>query len=111
MYKLTNGTTIIRLSDDAWIPTDNQSRQYQEYLAWVAAGNTPEPVPQPTQPTKAEQIAKLFTEYDKDRKQLERYLVDAIGLYQDTQYADDLRTEITALDNKYFTDMEAIINA
>ena len=25
-----------------WIPKDESNRQYQEYLAWVAEGNTPE---------------------------------------------------------------------
>ena len=44
MYKLTqNNQGIIRLSDNAWIPTVESNTDYQEYLKWVAEGNTPQP--------------------------------------------------------------------
>jgi hypothetical protein len=35
-------TTIIRLSDGAAIPMNPDNTDYQEYLKWLEAGNTPE---------------------------------------------------------------------
>jgi len=55
-YKLTSGyrdsdgigydaSTIIGISTtgNSHIPIDNDNRDYQDYLAWVADGNTPDP--------------------------------------------------------------------
>jgi len=45
MYKLLNSRFkgIKRISDDAYIPIDNDNTDYQKYLEWLAEGNTPEP--------------------------------------------------------------------
>ena len=44
-YQLTreDTETILRLSDGACIPVDPGNIDYEEYLAWVAEGNTPLP--------------------------------------------------------------------
>ena len=55
MYKLTKnidivtgaksgeGNVVIRKTDGAAIPKDPSNTDYQEYLEWIEAGNTPDP--------------------------------------------------------------------
>ena len=49
MYKLhipfgrTEPNSVVRLADTIFIPFDPANTDYQEYLKWVAEGNTPEP--------------------------------------------------------------------
>ena len=42
MYKLAEHS-ITRLSDNASIPQAEGNRDYQDYLEWIAEGNTPAP--------------------------------------------------------------------
>ena len=38
----TTNLYVVRIADDAHIPFDPDNTDYQEYLEWVAEGNTPE---------------------------------------------------------------------
>jgi len=43
MYQLTKeGYMILRATDGAYIPVNEDNTDYQAYLAWIAEGNTPE---------------------------------------------------------------------
>ena len=44
-YSAIANSTSIRRSDGAFIPADPENLDYQAYLAWCAAGNTPTAVP------------------------------------------------------------------
>ena len=55
MYKLVKpmfdnhpSTLVQRLSDGAFIPMVEGNTDYQQYLAWLAQGNTPLPADEPT---------------------------------------------------------------
>jgi len=50
MYQLTNGDTILRLEDNAYIPQAPGNRDWAEYKDWLEAGNTPLPAPEPPPP-------------------------------------------------------------
>ena len=42
--KISNDIHVVqRLADNAFIPFDSANTDYQAYLAWVEAGNQPEP--------------------------------------------------------------------
>jgi len=53
MYKLqkipssSEPACIVRLSDNLHIPFDPANTSYQDYLKWLAEGNTPEPADEP----------------------------------------------------------------
>jgi hypothetical protein len=58
-YQLTTGDTILRLADNAFIPPDPANTDYAAFLAWVEAGNTPEPAPIPEPPVELTTEQKL----------------------------------------------------
>jgi hypothetical protein len=57
MYKLLKMTSLVPcephgvqwLADNAFIPFDPANTDYQQYLKWLAEGNTPQPADEVTQ--------------------------------------------------------------
>jgi len=58
-YQLTTSDLILRLEDNAFIPSDPANTDYVEYLHWLEAGNTPEPAPEPPAPVELTPAEKL----------------------------------------------------
>lgn len=69
-YKMTSNHTVIRTIDNALIPADPGNRDWQEYQAWLEAGNMPNPVDEPAlDDAKAGALAEI------DRQGGERRLI------------------------------------
>jgi hypothetical protein len=47
LFGQTKPSSIIRISDGAYIPFAPANTDYQEYLKWLEAGNTPLPADEP----------------------------------------------------------------
>ncbi|WP_263082146.1 hypothetical protein [Endozoicomonas sp. Mp262] len=47
MYQQNDNNTIVRLSDNAFIPVADGNRDYEAYKQWLAEGNTPQQPPAP----------------------------------------------------------------
>lgn len=64
MYKLTKFGAVVRLADGAFIPSDTGNGDYQKYLLWLAAGNTPAPA-ESVEDLRERKLAAVSTERDR----------------------------------------------
>jgi hypothetical protein len=69
-YQLTaTDASVIRTEDNAGIPNDPANRDWVEYQAWLAEGNTPDPYvePEPVPPQATEGHALAFDHENRIR--------------------------------------------
>lgn len=64
-YKIGGGLIVLRTSDGASIPADANNRDWIDYQAWLAAGNTPDPYQTADEILAA---AKLAVNAERDRR-------------------------------------------
>ena len=84
MYKLTSSpNTVHRTTDNAFIPFDGGNRDYQEYLEWLAEGNTPEPYIPPPPP-----VPQQITRRQCAIELRERSLITPTEALDMTKYGD-----------------------
>jgi hypothetical protein len=50
---------VLRLPDQALVPSDPANTDYAAYLQWVEQGGTPEPAPEPVAPVELTPAEKL----------------------------------------------------
>jgi len=97
MYLINQNNQIIREADGASIPADKNNRDYQEYLVWVAAGNTAEQVDN-TELTTAQQRAIALAALDPLICQIQRYTL----LGKDASVAQaKLKAAMADIDERY----------
>ena len=97
-YTLMTSTAVRRDSDGAFIPADPVNTDWQAYQAWLAAGNTPNPVPAPTAEQQwAEYQAKAQAALDKTDMVALRCLKAGVTFPAAWQtYAKELRNIVSA---------------
>ena len=93
-YQLVNNQQIYRIADSAWIPVNEENRDYREYLEWVAAGNVAEQFPI-QEPTIEE---KRLAEYPSITEHLEALYEARKG---STAKIEAIDAQITATNEKY----------
>lgn len=67
----------------------------------------PRPMPEPIEPTTEGKLAELDTRYNSDKNELMIAYLNAV-VYDNTDLASDIKTEIEALDEAYDHDYEEI---
>lgn len=63
--------------------------------------------PKPPEPTKKEKLAQLAAQYEADKAEILKYYSDAM-IHGDSNLMEELKEEMTELDEQYATDYEAL---
>lgn len=98
-YKLTTGSAIIRTSDGVSFLPDNSNVDYQEYLAWVAAGNTADAA-QTALEIKQSKLSELNLWFESEKASLRKGITD-LNLADGTEVT--MSTKLTSLQSSFST--------
>ena len=107
-----------RYIDDGYIETSNEDYAYYVgnmgngvngtgYVRGKNGKPTDAPTYTPPEPTKEEKLAQLVAQYEADKAEILKYYADAM-IHGDTELMAELAKEMTALDEQYATDYEAL---
>jgi hypothetical protein len=89
MYKLMPFNMIKRLTDGAFIPTAEGNTDYQDYLKWIADGNTPEAQdPDPV---------KTYTQLRQEEYMKRGVTIEALSVALWEKYIEDRPDAATSL--------------
>jgi len=89
MYKKTNNTYIIRIADNACIPDDPKNTDYKEYLAWVNAGNTADPID-----PKSQEDIDLENKVNKNKEEKNKLTSDVLVKYLTEHTSEEIDTYV-----------------
>jgi len=112
MYQLTQVDEVIRLSDGAVIPADPSNIDRQQYDAWLAAGNMPQPAPEAAAPQAPGLLPLQFIERFTEAEQLAivtaSMQVPAVKLWYDKLLS---ASEVVQTDARLIAGMAALVEA
>ena len=101
---------FVEISEEDWDYYVGNRGAGDNGTGYVRDAKTGKPVSAPAHvPTKEEKLAQLDAQYDADKAQLREYVTNAL-LAGDDDLLADIQSEMTAIDEEYEAERQAIMN-